>query len=243
MSLLLVSLAVAITTPSQAIDLGTLVVILLRMILYIGLAFLVAWYIAPHLIRWVHAHHRWSHSYGVPATALVLALLFGWSAERFGGLAAIIGAFIAGVGLSHMPETIKRPIDEAMGHIVYAFLIPVFFVSVGLRVDLSQFRLDALPLAIALLLVAIAGKVVGVGFGSYRFGLNRRQAVRLGTCMIARGEVNLIIVSLGLARGVFQADAPLFLSLFLVILLTTVLTPLLVRLVFRYSASPSPEGA
>ena len=243
MALLLVSLAGVVATPTQAVDIGTFILILVRMIAYIGLAFALAWYVLPHLIHWIHTHPQWSHSYGVPATALVLALLFGWSAERFGGLAPITGAFIAGVGLSHMPEVIKRPIDEAMAHIAYAFLIPIFFVGIGLQVNLSQFPLSALPLAITLLLVAIAGKVVGVGLGSYRLGFNRRQAVRLGVCMIARGEVNLIIVSLGLARGLFQSNDPLFLSLFLVILLTTVLTPILVRLVFHKPAPPLAEGA
>lgn len=242
-ALLLVSLAVAITAPTQTVDIGTLVLILVRMVIYLGLAFAVAWYLVPRLIQWIHTHPQLSHSYGVPATAIVLALLFGWSAERFGGLAPITGAFIAGVGLSHLPEVIKRPIDETLAHIAYAFLIPIFFVSIGLQVNLSQFQLSTLPLAVALLLVAITGKVIGVGFGSYRFGFNRQQAVRLGVCMIARGEVNLIIVSLGLARGIFYADDPLFLSLFLVILLTTVLTPILVRLVFHKPAPPVAEGA
>jgi Kef-type K+ transport system membrane component KefB len=216
---------------------------LVRMVAYLGLAFAFAWYILPRLIHWIHARPELSHSYGVPAAALVFALLFGWSAERFGGLAPITGAFIAGVGLSHMPEAIKRPIDEAVAHIAYAFLIPIFFVGIGLRVNLSQLQLNALPLAIMLLIAAVAGKVIGVGLGSYRFGFKARQAVRLGVCMIARGEVNLIIVSLGLAGGIFQANDPLFLSLFLVILLTTVLTPILVRIVFRKPTSPLAEGA
>ena len=60
-----------------------------------------------------------------------------------------------------------------------------------------------------------------------------RQSLRLGVCMIPRGEVGLIVASIGLALGIFRADQPLFASLFLVILLTTVVTPVLVRRVFK----------
>jgi Kef-type K+ transport system membrane component KefB len=176
----------------------------------------------------------------MPAFAIILALLFGWSAEHFGGVAPITGAFLAGVGLSRLPERIKNPIEEAVSSIAYAFLVPIFFVSVGLQVDLSQFPATAIPLAALLMLVAVASKIIGCGLGGYWGGFNRQQALRLGVAMVSRGEVGLIIASLGLSRGLFRPSDPLFLSLFLVILLTTVLTPILVRLVFR---TPEPTVA
>ncbi|MFN8376902.1 MAG: cation:proton antiporter [Anaerolineae bacterium] len=232
-AIVLVSLTVAITEPQQAVDPQTLLWIVLRMTLYIGIAFVVAWFILPRLMDWLHTRPEAAQSYGMAAFAIILALLFGWSAEHFGGVAAITGAFIAGVGLSRTKEAIKRPIEEAVNNIAYAFLVPIFFVGVGLQVNLSQFRLDALPLALLMLLVAVLSKIIGCGLGAYWGGFNRQQAFRLGVCMISRGEVGLIIASLGLASGMFSADDTLFLSLFLVILLTTVLTPPLVRQVFR----------
>jgi len=81
--------------------------------------------------------------------------------------------------------------------------------------------------------VAVVSKVIGCGGGARLVGFNNNESLRLGVCMISRGEVGLIIASIGLGTGVFGGDNVLFPSLFLVILLTTVLTPPLVRWVFR----------
>jgi Kef-type K+ transport system membrane component KefB len=232
-ALLLVSLTVAITSGQQTVEFQALLWIVVRMMLYIAVAFAVAWFILPRLMNWIHMRPEAAQSYGIPAFAIILALLFGWSAEHLGGVAPITGAFIAGVGLSRTKDAIKHPIESAISNIAYAFLVPIFFVGVGLQVNLSQFHLDAVPLAAFLLLIAVVSKIVGCGFGAYWGGFNRQQSFRLGVCMISRGEVGLIIASLGLSSGLFNATDTLFLSLFLVILLSTVLTPPLVRQVFR----------
>jgi Kef-type K+ transport system membrane component KefB len=232
-AILLVSLTVAITAGQQTVELQTLVWIVVRMTAYIVIAFLIAWFLLPLLMNWIHGRPEAAQSYGIPAFAIILALLFGWSSEHFGGVAPITGAFIAGVGLSRTKDAIKHPIESAVSNIAYAFLVPIFFVGVGLQVNLSQFRLESLPFAAILLLVAVVSKIVGCGFGAYWGGFNRQQSLRLGICMISRGEVGLIIASLGLSSGLFSPTDTLFLSLFLVILLTTVLTPPLVRQVFR----------
>jgi Kef-type K+ transport system membrane component KefB len=122
-----------------------------------------------------------------------------------------------------------------MLNIAYTFLVPIFFVNIGLLVNLREISLSALPFAGALLLIAVLAKVGGVGAGARLGGFTEREAMRVGTCMISRGEVSLIVASLGLAQGVF--DNQLFSSLFLVVLLTALLTPPLVRWVFRPAAS------
>jgi Kef-type K+ transport system membrane component KefB len=159
-------------------------------------------------------------------------LVFAWAAEELGGIATITGAFIAGIGLSRIYDYAEREIEETVSHIAYAFLMPVFFISVGLRTDLSIFQLSALPLATVLLIVAIISKIGGSGLGAKLGGFSNIEALRVGVCMISRGEVGLIIAALGLSSGILQQDNPLFASLFLVILLTTVITPILVRWVF-----------
>src|SRR5690606_11574872 len=128
---------------------------------------------------------------------------------------------------------VKDEIEHAMSYIAYAFLVPIFFVDVGLQTDLSIFPLSALPFALALLLMAVISKIGGAGLGALLGGFTRSESLRVGVCMISRGEVGLIIASLGLSTGIFTSDDKLFASLFLVILLTTVMTPPLVRLVFQ----------
>jgi Kef-type K+ transport system membrane component KefB len=238
-AILLVSLAIAITGPSGEISAGSMVGIVGRMAVYLVVAFLLAWFVLPRLANWVYARPSVAQSYGVPALALAAALVFGWSAEHFGGVATITGAFIAGVGLSRTHDGARRQIETAVANIAYAFLVPVFFVSVGLGTDLRGFPLDALPFAAAVLLVAVVSKIVGCGLGGYWGGFNRRESFQLGVCMISRGEVGLIIASLGVTSGIFDRQHPTFASLFLVILLTTVLTPPLVRRVFQ--SAPAAE--
>ncbi len=235
LAILLVSLAVAISVggaTSASVDGGGLLGIILRMALYIGGAFALAWFVVPRVIHRLDDMPAVTQAYGVPAIALVLALLFAWSAEALGGVAPITGAFIAGVGFSRVKDDLKHQVEGASSNIAYAFLVPIFFVHVGLETDLRTFPLSALPLAILLLLVALISKVGGCGFGARLGGFSPRESLQLGVCMISRGEVGLIIATLGISAGVFQTDQPLFAALFLVILLTTVVTPLLVRQIF-----------
>jgi Kef-type K+ transport system membrane component KefB len=239
LAILLVSLAVAVAggDGTSSVDAGALLAIIVRMAAYIGGAFVLAWFVLPRALHWLDRMPSVKQSYGIPAIALLLALLFGWAAEALGGVAAITGAFIAGVGFSRAKEDLRHEIEHAASSIAYAFLVPIFFIHVGLETDLSAFPLSALPLAILLLAVGLVSKVGGCGLGARLGGFTNRESLQLGVCMISRGEVGLIIATLGLSAGVFHAEQPLFASLFLVILLTTVVTPILVRQVFREKAA------
>ena len=232
-AILLVSLTIAITGPSGNVDAGELLIILAKMAAFIAVAGSVAWFIVPRLAEWIDTHPKDGEAYGVPAFALIMALLFGWAAEALGGVAAITGAFIAGVGMSRASPGIKKQVETAVTNIAYSFLVPVFFVSVGLTADLSTFPLEAIPFTALLLVGAVLSKVVGCGLGAKLGGFTNTESLRLGVCMISRGEVGLIIATLGINSGVFQSDDPLFAALFMVILLTTVLTPPFVRMVFN----------
>jgi Kef-type K+ transport system membrane component KefB len=242
LAILLVSLAVALVRTDGEVDVGSLGLIIVKMAAYIVGASLIAWFVVPRVMHFIADQPVLAQSFGIAAFALVIALLFAWSAEELGGVAAITGAFIAGVGLSRVREREKHIIEDSTSSIAYAFLVPIFFVAVGLQADLRTFPLSALPFAVLLLFIAIVSKVAGCGFGAKRGGFTNRESFRLGVCMISRGEVGLIIASLGLSVGIFQADQPLFAVLFLVILLTTVVTPILVRLVFPKD-HPVSEGA
>ena len=224
-------------------DLSQLLVIIIQMAGYIVVAFLLAWYGLPKALMWVQRRPQLSQAYGIPIFALMSALFFGWSAEYIGGVAAITGAFIAGVGLSKLSSgNMKHDIEQTMSHLAYVFLVPIFFVDVGLETDLSTFPLDALPFMLVLLLMAVISKVFGAGFGAVVGGFNLRESLRVGVCMVSRGEVGLIIISIGLSSGILDSSSELYASLFMVILLTTVLTPPMVRWVFqgREGASSNP---
>ena len=236
LAILLVSLTVAITVPQGEVEAGALIGIVARMAIYLVGAGLVAWFVLPRVMNWIADQPSLAQSFGVIAFALVIVFLFAWSAEELGGIAAITGAFLAGVGLSRTHERIKHSIEEAVSFIAYGFLVPIFFVGVGLKIDLSAFPLSALPLALVLLVIALVSKVGGCGLGAKWGGFTNQESFRLGVCMISRGEVGLIIAALGVTSGVLQPQQSLFSSLFLVILLSTLLTPILVRRVFPHKS-------
>jgi Kef-type K+ transport system membrane component KefB len=206
--------------------------IVLKMAAYIAVAFVIAWFVLPVVINWASEQPYLAQSHGIAILALMLVMLFAWSAEAFGGVATITGSFIAGVGLSRVRHQAKQEIEEAISHLAYVIFVPIFFIDVGLTTNLRLFPLSALPFALILLAVAVVAKIGGCGWGALLGGFNREESIRLGVCMVARGEVGLIIASLGLTIGVFRSDDPLFSALFLVILVTTLVTPFLVRMIF-----------
>lgn len=235
LAILLLSVVIAVLGAQTKASAGNLVWIFVRMILYVGGAMAVAWYILPPLFNRLNRTRYLSS--GLASFALSAALIFGWSADVLGGIAAITGAFIAGVGLSHTSERVHAEIEETVRRLSYSLLVPIFFVNVGLHVDLTQLGLDLLPLTGLLILAAVASKVIGSGLGARLGGFNLGESFRLGVCMISRGEVGLIIASLGLAEDLLTKE--LFEAVFVVILLTTVLTPPLVRWVF-HGRTPAP---
>lgn len=240
LAILAVSLTLVIAAPASSGegDFSTLLIIVAQMAGYIIVAFLLAWYVLPRVIDWIKTRPELGQSYGIPIFALIAALLFGWSAEYLGGVAAITGAFIAGVGLSKLANrNTKHEIEQTMSHLAYVFLVPIFFVDVGLETDLSTFPPDAILLTVALLIVAVISKVVGAGIGARMGGFDNWESLRVGVCMISRGEVGLIIISIGLSNNMLEASSPLYAALFMVILLTTVLTPPMVRWVFQQNRS------
>lgn len=239
-AILLVSLAVAITVPQGAVGAGSLMGIVARMAVYIVGAGLVAWFVLPKIVNWIASKPSLAQSYGLTVFALVALFLFAWSAETLGGVAAITGAFLAGVGMSRTRERVKHNIEEAVSFIAYGFLVPIFFIDVGLKIDLSTFPAAALPMALVLIVIAIVSKIAGCGLGARLGGFDPQESFQLGVCMISRGEVGLIIASLAVSSGVLTADQPLFSTLFLVILVSTLLTPLLVRRIFPYK--PEAKG-
>jgi Kef-type K+ transport system membrane component KefB len=234
LAIILVSLSVVLVGAGEADSgAGSLIGIILRMVLYLLIAGLLAWFVLPRLVMWISRRPTLAQSFGVESFALIFMLFFAWSAEELGGVATITGAFLAGVGFSRIHDDLKHRIEGATRVIAYAFLVPIFFINVGLETDLRTFTFAAIPLTIGLLAAAVLSKLIGCGLGAKWAGFSNTEALRLGVCMISRGEVGLIIASIGISAGVFNAEQPLFASLFMVILLTTLVTPMFVRLVFR----------
>ncbi len=247
-AILLVSFAVALTSSGGGdVPAGEFVIIILRMVGYIVGAGLVAWFVLPRILNYLGQHPETTQAFGRSSYSLIFALVFGWAAEFLGGVAAITGAFIAGAGISRVDQFVKEQIQQKLLSLSYVFLMPIFFVSVGLETDLKQvffdesgqFTLAVLPLVLVLIIVAVISKVGGTSIGARLGGFTNQESLRVGVGMISRGEVGLIIANIGLSAGVLTKA--IFPSVFLVILVSTVLTPPLVRFAFRENNQPSPK--
>ncbi len=152
------------------------------------------------------------------AFALILCFLFSALAEVI-GLAAIIGAFFAGIIFAESEEA--HDLRRAMNP-VYEFLVPIFFVLLGVRVDLARFGgWSLLGLLLVVTAVAVAGKLLGCGVAALKLG--RRNALAVGAGMVPRGEISMVVALTGLSRGVIGSDV--YSVIVLMCLLTTLLAP------------------
>jgi Kef-type K+ transport system membrane component KefB len=161
-------------------------------------------------------------------SAVALILCLGLSALAAAvGLAAIIGAFMAGMVLAEARE--HYALEKRMEPVT-AFLAPFFFTVTGAKVSLDALGQRSLLLTtLALTALAIVGKLIG-GFVGVR-DLGRRSALIVGTGMTPRGEVGLIVASLGLATGTISRN--IFSIVVAVAILTTIVAPPVLVALFR----------
>jgi Kef-type K+ transport system membrane component KefB len=160
----------------------------------------------------------------------VITFLFGLSAlSAYIGLAAIIGAFLAGLTVSELREYCR--IEEEVAPI-YALFTPFFFVFIGIQVDVKVFLRPEILVLIGLITVlAIFTKFLGAAVGALPLG--RQEAGIVGIGMVPRGEVGILIAGVGLSLGVISRD--IFGVVVAMSILTTVFTPpVLAYLIKRY---------
>ncbi len=150
---------------------------------------------------------------------LVTVLAFGLITTEI-GLAAIIGAFIAGlvIGQTHFARRLREHISLIGG----GFFIPIFFVWIGMNFDFGAFTTVG-TFAAVLVIVAIIGKVVGCGLGAKASKFSDRESFAVGIAMMPRAGVELILVKLGLDHGIIGADIAS--AILVMVIITTLITP------------------
>ena len=160
---------------------------------------------------------------------IILVVIFGLSAlASFVGLAAIIGAFFAGLIFSDTKETYEL---EQKFEPLTIFLVPFFFVAIGARVALGSSS-DIIPFAIILTVVAILTKLVGCSLGAVTRG--ERTAMIVGAGMVPRGEVGIVVAMIGLSMGTIGLST--YSIIILVSIATTIYAPFLIKTVVKAEA-------
>jgi Kef-type K+ transport system membrane component KefB len=158
-----------------------------------------------------------------------LLLCLGLSAAAaYIGVAAIIGAFLAGMAMAEASE--KNPTMHKQMSGVTEFLVPFFLVSIGMQLKLEVFRSASLILlTILVTLVAIVAKLIGCGGAALSMG--RRRAAQIGMGMVPRGEVGIVVAQIGLGLAVIS-DALFGVVLFMAVA-TTLIAPPFLRILFK----------
>ena len=170
-----------------------------------------------------HARLRVSEAYFALAMVVLFALAF--LAEHV-GVAAIVGAFLAGMALS---ETVD-PRVEHLAQGVTELLVPFFLAGIGMHLDIRGFtEPSVIALALAILAAAIFSKLVGCGLGAWRMGW--RNMLRVGLGMMPRGEVGMVVAQIGLSLGVISPHV-YGVAVFMAVC-TTLLAPPFLRLAYR----------
>jgi len=169
------------------------------------------------------------------AFVLSVILCLGLSlASVYIGMAAIIGAFLAGLALADYSEEYQL---QANAHPIMEFLAPFFFVLLGAQVNLrSVYQPGLVGIIVVICLLAIISKLIGCGLGALALGF--RDALRIGVGMIPRGEVGLIVAGVGLRlHTISEAVYTVVLSMSIV---TTLFAPPVLRLLLATGGKSSP---
>jgi len=183
-------------------------------------------FVAPHIVRRIQPRlGRLSIQNAPLIVALALCLFLSWLSAKI-GMAAIIGAFFAGLMFAdYAPGWNLLP---RVGGIT-EFLAPFFFFTIGSRLNLHLFAGNVLYAAIVISLLAIGSKVVGCGLPLWREG--RLSALQVGVGMMPRGEVALIVALVGLRSQIVLPST--YAIVVFMTAVTTILAPPLLRYFYR----------
>jgi Kef-type K+ transport system membrane component KefB len=183
-------------------------------------------FVAPRIVRRIEPGvEHLSMQNASLVVALSICLLLSWLAVKI-GMAAIIGAFFAGlVFADYAPQWNLFP--RVAG--ITEFLAPFFFFAIGARLNMAVFKGEILVAAAVVSVLAIVSKVIGCGLPMLGYGW--RQVLQVGTGMMPRGEVALIVALVGLQSGIVSQST--YAIVVLMTAVTTLIAPPALRLLFR----------
>lgn len=201
--------------------------------LFFIVTFFAGWYVVPKVMKWM-APLRVTEA--VISAALFICFGFAYFAESL-QMAGIIGAFAAGIAISQ--TKFKHTVEEKVEPIAYSIFVPVFFVSIGLNVSFEGLG-QQWGFLIVITLIACVTKLLGGWLGARLTGFNSKSSLIIGSGMVSRGEVALIIAATGLQAGLLLPEY--FTSVVIMVILTTLVTPPLLKMFFKDKVDQAVAG-
>ncbi|SFJ07882.1 cation:proton antiporter [Thermoflavimicrobium dichotomicum] len=229
LGIIILSLVIGFTAGSGGSAASDLIFLFVKIILFFILVYLVGKKILPWVFRNI-AHLMTTEV--VLTFGLITALGFAFLAEMM-GLAGIVGSYFAGLMLSLTPQ--REELFEKVETVSFSFFVPIFFASIGLIANIEEVNMTVLIHIVTLTIVAVFTKLIGGAIGAKIAKFNNRSSMGIGAGMIARGEVGLIVASIGLSKGLINNE--LFTATIVIVLVTTLVTPPLLKIFFTEKKS------
>ncbi|OOZ88344.1 cation:proton antiporter [Bacillus cereus] len=220
---ILVVILLAFAMSFLGTDDVNLTMVILKKVVFFASIILIGWKGVPAIMRWL-SPLRVSES--IVSAALIICFSFAYFGELL-GIAGIIGAFAAGIAISQ--TNYKHEVEKKVEPIAYAMFVPVFFVSIGMNITFDGIG-DQIWFILALTVIAVLTKLIGCGLGARMTGFDAKSSAIIGSGMVSRGEVALIIAGTGLSSGLLAQDY--FTAIVIVVILTTMITPPMLKYTF-----------
>lgn len=172
---------------------------------------------------------KYPHQRRIPILGLCLCFAMAFIAETTFGIADITGAYVAGIILCNLRDS--EYIAEKMDISSYMLFGPIFFASIGLKTQFSNFTPELIIFSVGFVIVALITKIIGCGGISRLFGYKGKDCLKIGVGMMTRGEVALIVSQKGLAVGLI--DPGYFAAVILLIICSSVATPIIMKMLYK----------
>lgn len=195
-------------------------------------------YVFHCVMKWLDSRNP--HTQRITIASLAFCFAMAYIAEKYFGIADITGAYIAGIVLCtlHDAAYVERRVDISN----YVIFAPIFFVSIGLKTDISGLTPEILLFSVCFVLVALLAKIIGCGLAARACRFNWGDSLKVGVGMMTRGEVALIVAQKGLEVGV--VEPVYFTAVILLIVVSSVATPLALKALFtKMPPVPHPSEA
>lgn len=190
------------------------------------------------------SENKYPHKRRTGIFALAMCFIYAFCAEEFFGIAAITGAYMAGVMLSGLSDT--KFVDRKILVSGYMFFSPIFFAFIGISADFSNFKIHDILFAVVFVAIGIISKIIGCGLAAKAVGFKLKDSAAIGCGMIARGEVALAVYSTASWLIYYGKDGsligidPLFATIMLIIL-TSILCPILLKVFLKNTDESEDE--
>lgn len=221
----IVALTVVSGLADSSVDVG---MVLLKIVLFFVFAVIIG-IVLHKVFAWWFDHDSRGGLQRYSIISFAFALIMAYVSEEFFGVADITGSFVAGLIISGTSQCAY--VTKRIGTLSYLLISPVFFASIGLKLEPLNFSGEVLILILLLCVVSLLSKIVGCGLGALLCHYSKSQAIRIGCGMVSRGEVALIVANRGMALGIFPS---FFVTpVLLCVVFTTVITPILLKVVYK----------